>query len=129
MARSGHMAATWLRILCVIALVMLSFAHRPPEAVAAQLTAPELSAIALPDGSIPVICSSDEDGNTKTHVHASNQCEACRLSASVLLPEPSAQAGLIVSFAETMVFAKRIEAHYRQQIPPNANPRAPPASA
>lgn len=129
MARSGNMAATWLRILCVFALVMLSFAHRPPQAIAAQPTPVELASLTLPDGTVPVICSSDEDGKAKPHAHLSTPCEACRLSAAVLLSEPAEQIGLSVPFTEKTVYTGKAQAFYRQIVPPNANPRAPPAFA
>lgn len=129
MARSGNMAATWLRILCVFALVMLSFAHRPPQAIAAQPTPVELASLTLPDGTVPVICSSDEDGKAKPHAHLSTSCEACRLSASILLPEPPKQVGLNRTFPEKAIFAKQAETYYRQLFPPNSAPRAPPAFA
>ena len=129
MARTEDMTGRWIRLLCVIALVMLAFAHRPSVALTAQLTPLALENLRLPDGTLPDICSSDEDGKTKPHQHASAQCDACRLSASVLLPEPADQAALALVFPETLVFAKPAEAHYRQLFPPNTAPRGPPASA
>ncbi|NML75574.1 hypothetical protein HHL25_15685 [Rhizobium sp. S-51] len=124
---------TWqllTRALCVIALVAVGFAHRAPTAAASKLSSAEVAALTLPDGSLPELClpGQDDDGAQKDHL-GSGTCEACLISASVLLPSPTDLTGArIVVVAETLL-PPRFEAFHRLIFPPNAAPRAPPHPA
>jgi hypothetical protein len=75
------------RLLCVIALLFVGFAHKVP-AVSPQ-PAVDLSAYALPDGTLPVIChtptGTGEDGGNAVF---SGDCEFCRLAGAAILPTP-----------------------------------------
>ena len=78
---------TMTRIMCVFALLLVSFAHRvaapPPQADI------DLSAYTLPDGTVPVIChspSGTDDGGGSTVL--SGDCEYCRLAGAAILPPP-----------------------------------------
>ncbi|OAP42540.1 hypothetical protein AU381_15250 [Sinorhizobium glycinis] len=79
---------TAVRLLAAIALVFLSFAHRPVLAIAADRAL--AAEYRLPDGSFADICFGTDgvghDGEKSPLI--SPICEACRLAASVLLPEP-----------------------------------------
>ena len=87
------------RFLCVFALLLVSFAHRVPAA--APQPDVDLSAYALPDGTLPVICQSPsgrDDGSGS--VIFFSDCEFCRLAGAAILPSPahaSAPAGASAS--------------------------------
>lgn len=117
-----------IRIICVVALVLLGLAHRPPTATVSPLTPSELALVTLPDGTVPELClpGTDQDGKSKSHIMASD-CEACRISASVVLPPPADLVGIRMPLAVAAVLPQPAEAHYRQLFPPNSAPRAPPA--
>ncbi len=117
-----------IRIICVVALVLLGLAHRPPMGTVSPLTPSELALVTLPDGTVPELClpGTDQDGKSKSHTMASD-CEACRISASVVLPPPADLVGIRMSLAIAAVLPQPAEAHYRQLFPPNSAPRAPPA--
>lgn len=119
-----------IRIVCVIALLSLGLAHRPPAATAATLSPAEIAALTLPDGTLPELClpGTDTDGKVKPHAAASD-CEGCRISAMALLPEPSDTVGVRLAAAGEIVLPKPAEAHYRQLFPPSSAPRAPPILA
>jgi hypothetical protein len=116
------------RVLCVIALVFVAFAHQVPV-LAEQ--AEDFSAYLLPDGTLPTLCvkASDEDGgkdapNHKLHTHG---CEACRIGTSVMLPFPTDVVGVDVAFAVFAELQPRVESFHRQIHLPKAGPRDPPA--
>lgn len=71
--RSGRVLRCGLTALLMLSAVLFGFAHR----FAAQPIAPDLSAFAMPDGSMPVLCQTGTDGSAPTGVH--DDCPACRL--------------------------------------------------
>eukprot|EP01036_Dinobryon_divergens_P037660 gene37660-biopygen29824 len=84
-----------IRIICVVALVLLGLAHRPPVPAVPTLTPAEVALLTLPDGTLPELClpGTDQDGKSKSHAMASD-CEACRISANVVLPPPADLVGI-----------------------------------
>jgi hypothetical protein len=118
----------FVRAMIVVALTMIGFAHKP---VAAELPASiQYAAYTLPDGTLPILCvtvTGDEDisGQPKGAAH-SYGCDACRLAASVLVPEPPS----IVAHA--VEFPRQRCPHCRDIPKPSladtsvAQPRAPP---
>lgn len=116
-----------MRILCALALLFVGFAHQP---LAIAETVPlDLAAYALPDGTLPVFCLTDKDGGqTDKHVHASD-CDACRISAATLLPQPADIAGRTIEFAAVASIRPVAEILPRRVFHPSAAPRAPPAPA
>jgi hypothetical protein len=116
-----------IRIVCVVALVLLGLAHRPPLPVAPTLSSAEIALLTLPDGTLPELClpGADQDGKSKSHTTASD-CEACRISAGIVLPPPADLVGIRLPVAIAAVLPQPAEAHYRQLFPPNSAPRAPP---
>ncbi|ASY56569.1 MULTISPECIES: hypothetical protein [Sinorhizobium] len=77
-----------VRLLAAFALVFLSFAHKPSLVIGTN--AALAAEYRLPDGSFAEICFGTEgveheDGKAPPIAPI---CEACRLAASVLLPEP-----------------------------------------
>ncbi len=116
-----------IRIICVVALVLLGLAHQPVAAPATQFSPDEIAALMLPDGTLPELCLPSDDGKAKPHADASD-CEACRISAAVLLPAPADAVGRRMALAASVSLPPQAEAHYRQLFPPNTHPRAPPVT-
>ena len=124
MKLKGNRTAVLVRMLCMLALVFLSFAHKP--AAALPLSPAELAAITLPDGTIADLCINDTVEHGKAKKSFDRGCEACRIGAAGLLPAPSDVVGRIVPFK---VIADRplIEAAvHGQRYEPGAPPTAPP---
>ncbi|WP_250941595.1 hypothetical protein [Allorhizobium sonneratiae] len=92
MKRMGRMA---VHALCVLALAAIGFAHVMPTMVADAGNVADLAAYRLPDGSLPSLCVTDNEGTAqeKQHHHLVDRpCPACRINASTLLPSPPATA-------------------------------------
>lgn len=82
-----------IRILCVIALLCLGFAHKAPQLYAAPI---EAASLQLPDGSYADLCVADKGIK---HPLANPFCEACIVCASMVLPEPQSDEWLLGHFA------------------------------
>jgi hypothetical protein len=126
-ANRWHIA---LRIICVVALVSLSFAHRPVAlaSTTADTGLPtDISAFLLPDGTLPILCFSSDRNSEKGNA-GSGSCEACRLSATTDIPQSPAIGERLVS--PVLVTQNTPKAIVLQQasFPPAAPPRAPPIS-
>ena len=118
-----------VRMLCALAILSVGFAHRMPAALAAPAL-PSLTVYALPDGSMPVLClpgTPDDSGKGKTF--AGKNCEACRLAASMLLPEPPASLPVLHALVRETALPVVPETVHHRLFPPNLGPRAPPVSA
>jgi hypothetical protein len=118
-------SVTLLRVICVFALVMIGFAHRP---VAADPVKLQFAAYILPDGTLPTLCLNEAPTQPEKGVLYNHGCEACRLSAAILLPEPPSIAAQAAEFATV---ARTIERQYELELalyPPSSGPRAPPSS-
>jgi hypothetical protein len=107
----------------VLALVMVGFAHRP--LMAAPYDGVDMTAYLLPDGTLPVICV-DGKADDKPEKMAYHGCDACRLSASILLAEPPVAMVRIAHSAPADLAAIRRIFLPQRLYPPNARPRAPP---
>lgn len=118
--KNGHMLC--VRLFCALALLFVGFAHRP-MAYAAPSSA-ELSAYALPDGSLPDLCLPGMDGKGKNQ--GAEPCYACILVSGMALPLPAPAIGQPLAATSTIVFVWRPEAFQHHLFPPNAAPRAPP---
>ncbi len=117
-----------VRMMIIVALTMIGFAHKPvmADAVPASI---EYAAYTLPDGTLPVICvtvTSDEDMSGAKGGMGAYGCDACRLAAAILIPEPpTLNAGAVE-------FPRQRCAHCRDIPKPDvaetsrALPRAPP---
>lgn len=120
----------WLvavRVLCAIALLSVGFAHKVPVVFPEQVAPAELAAYVLPDGTLPDICLTMEHGSDDQDHAYSGDCEACRLSATILLPQPADMVGERIALAGEPSFIPRADALPRLVLAPNASPRAPPA--
>lgn len=122
--------ANLVRIMCAIALLCVGLAHKPSILLAATTSLPvdELAQqYVLPDGTLPILCLPVEDEKSKHQDHRfGTGCEACRLSASIILPLPVVEADAPVFDTIAAHLPSRVEAHYRQIFPPSAFPRGPP---
>ncbi len=126
MKKPGEKGQWAVRILCALALLFVGFAHQP--AAMAENTPFDITAYALPDGSLPVLCVSENDGSQKDkdkHLH-SQGCEACRIGASVLLPQPADALGKALQFSSAVAARPMVETAYRRIFSPATAPRAPP---
>ncbi len=127
MAATTNGRAKFVRILCAIALLCLGFAHKPPTVDGSTISIAELEQYAFPDGTLPVLCLSDMDGKTNhSGKKAGNGCEACRLSASILLPAPADASGWLISQPADRFVPADAEAFFWRHFPPHAAPRGPP---
>lgn len=130
----------YIRILCVFALVMLSFAHKPVDINVPLLqmtvkndTASEPVFIryeTMPDGSIVSICVSENSAAADKHHKNHNMmadCEACRISAGFALVTPPATGGPVVSKDHNSSVKRTAQVLPRSRpYPPAAPPQAPP---
>nr|WP_316652236.1 hypothetical protein [uncultured Gellertiella sp.] len=117
-----------VRLVCALALLSVGFAHRMPMPQAD--TPYEMAAFGLPDGTLPVLCLPGSTGDThKDKTVADKSCEACRISASVLLHTPAETTPPNLPVVVVAMRPWTPEAFRRLLFPPNAQPRAPPASA
>lgn len=119
---------TWIvQTLCVLALLFLGLSHQPP-ALASDANA-AFAEYMLPDGTFPTLCITsmgvDGKGSPGHKIH-SQGCEACRINAAVILPQPADTGGISVAFAARIDLPLRVEAIHRQIYSPNTGPRAPP---
>jgi len=112
-----------LRVLCAIALLSVGFAHKPMTAFAADHV--QSLAYQLPDGTFAEICS-EHDGDQHKGKMADFGCDACRLSASILVPMPPSEAGDILRVSSDVSVVERPESIRHRLYPPNSGPRAPP---
>ncbi|QFY61790.1 hypothetical protein FZ934_16125 [Rhizobium grahamii] len=118
-----------VRILCALALVFVGFSHQLP-ALAASPTSGDFSAFVLPDGTLPTLCVTVSSETGKAHpdkAHVSG-CEACRISAAVILPVPSELGGIRSDILVKAELPLRAAVIARKLLAPNTGPRAPPAS-
>lgn len=129
-----------IRILCVLALVLLSFAHRPVDVSAPLLQMTTKSGTSaepvfiryetMPDGSIVSICVSENSAASDRHHKNHNMmvdCEACRISAAFALVTPPAAGGPVVAKDTGNSIRRTAKVLPRSRpYPPAAPPQAPP---
>lgn len=128
MIKQWSFVEQWLvRILCALALLFVGFAHQPPAINGDLARSGHSAAYTLPDGTIPVLCLSSPNGKSKhDHTDRTSGCEACRLSASILLPAPDTLNGQPIRRQIDRVVLPPYDTVYRPLFPPNTSPRGPP---
>ena len=119
--------AKFVRILCAIALLCLGFSHQPPTADAASISISDFEQYVLPDGTSPVLCLSDMDGQSHGGKKAGNGCEACRLSASILLPAPGDVSGWLIPRPADRFIKQKADTVVWRHLTACASPRGPPS--
>lgn len=93
MSKAKIMKGGLLRILCAFALMSLSFAHKPPQVMAAAYATMSLQ---LPDGTYADMCVGDAAAK---HPLLRQYCEVCALSSSAMLPFPTGESWLLSQFS------------------------------
>lgn len=119
-----------LRLLCALALLFVGFVHRPMIIDIGQNSPNEIVQFALPDGTLPTLCISfkrGEDGNG--HQNGMSGCEACRLTATALLPTPADTTGEPIFRAIEGRTERSTDSFYRQVFPSNTSARGPPSGS
>lgn len=115
------------RLLCVLALLFVGFAHKVPMVDGASAQSVELSQYVFPDGTPHVLCLPGEAGDDgHEHPDFGSGCEACRLSASILVPVAGDAAAWLVRLPVGRLAPMRAEPLGRSFLLPNAAPRGPP---
>lgn len=121
-----------MRIVCVIALLFVGFAHQAPVIRTSAGTV-DVSQYVLPDGTLPIFCitdnDADDDGQTHGKMHMVHGCDACQIGASVLLPEPADATGRPMQFVASATPRLEMHTFFRPLFPPNTGPRAPPLTS
>ncbi|ANK85888.1 MULTISPECIES: hypothetical protein [Rhizobium] len=124
MRRTGLKATLFLRMLCALGLLLLGFAHQAPQAIASD--GYDAAAYMLPDGTFASLCVTVKEAEGKT-VGFKPNCEACRLSASVILPTPDACSWLERKLASLVNAPIEAAAVAGVSAVSRANSRAPPS--
>ncbi|MBC2884130.1 hypothetical protein H7Q97_01800 [Ochrobactrum sp. CM-21-5] len=119
-----------IRIMSVLALMLVAFAHKPIDLTPADDF--QLSRYVLPDGSYPVLCVTDhgdgKDGHgQERHLHRTD-CDACRISSSFFCPVPANSTGAAPHVAMADGVAPPQPVLRRTIFPPSAPPQAPPVA-
>ncbi|MGX5668186.1 hypothetical protein ACWKW9_19675 [Rhizobium daejeonense] len=120
MTRRRGIANLLARMLCVIAILSLGLAHKPPQVMAAAM---ETAGLRLPDGTYADICLSD---SAIKHPSATLYCEACMLAGSTLLPQPDTDGWLLSNFPSLYNAQKAVVTHLIQKAVERPRSRAPP---
>jgi hypothetical protein len=110
-----------LRILCAILLVSAGLAHQPVAAKPPQVR--DLAIYVLPDGSVADLCVPGDGEPIKVAWHG---CEACRIAASILIPEPPGNAAHVDQTPIAVDFASVKSMDAKVLLRPGASPRGPP---
>ncbi|MBX4861012.1 hypothetical protein G9X64_27760 [Rhizobium sophorae] len=126
MRQNGLKAMLFLRMLCALSLALLGLAHQAPQAVAFE--GYDSAAYVLPDGTFASLCITVKDADGKTFAFKPN-CQACRLSASVILPMPDAGSWLERKLASLINAPIEISAVAGASAVSQPNSRAPPILA
>jgi hypothetical protein len=114
----------FVRLACVLSLALVAFGHDP--LVLPRTDTLAIAAHAFPDGSLPVICTTDTAGkgdHTQTH---RNGCDACRISSSFFLPAPDCVASIERVGMPAVLPLPSAPPVIRAAYPPSAPPQAPP---
>lgn len=127
----GIAGRTLMRMICVLALALLSisFAHKPPVVDTHAIPLDEIAQYVLPDGSLPVLCLSHD--NTADHHERAvvSGCEVCRLATAIMLPIRADTFGGPISAWVEIIRHEHAEHIDRPVLSPNSSPRGPPYSA
>ena len=120
-----RVATAWRLLFAVLyglAMLALPFAHAP----IATRSAPDLAAFVLPDGSLPLLCTSGADKSAPGAPVQAHKCVACTLTAAPGLgaascPDLTPPAPVVVTILAEPT--RRIVVH---EPSTTARPRAPP---
>jgi hypothetical protein len=76
----------WLRLFVLAAVILSAFAHRPAVNAPSSY---ELAQYVLPDGTLPDLCATDQDG-APVHEHAF--CDFCLIAGASAPAQPAVSA-------------------------------------
>lgn len=125
MQRQNRTQQWIVRLVCALALLFVGFAHQP--VAVSGLSPAEVALYTLPDGTLPDLCiGGDADGHHQQKHAAKQDCEACRISAAVLLPQPADTVGIALSRGTVAVLLPSADLVHRQVLSLATAPRAPP---
>lgn len=118
-------AGLGLRMACALALVSLAL-HLPAEAGARQLSSAEIAAYTLPDGSLPALCVTVDDGTGQGKIVKLGIETLALHKHAALLPSPDSAGGLRLADAGARLALAEAPRLRHLLYPPGAGPRAPP---
>lgn len=115
-----------VRGFCTLALVLVAFAHQPAavSGIPGERTV-DLSAYALPDGSLPQLCIPGLGDSSETGF-VLGSCEFCRIAGTFLLPPPACLSQPIVRSVAIDFSAPRDDNPAMTGHRPGAPLRGPP---
>ena len=109
----------FIAVLYGLAMLLMPLAHRP-----VRPSTPDLSAYALPDGSLPLLCSPAKGDGSRSRTAA--VCEACLLTAAPGLIVSGPPLSVPVVSMRVALDAPREAPTIKQRFDSDARPRAPP---
>lgn len=116
----------WVRGLCALALILVAFAHQPAAVSGIPgARSVDLTAYALPDGSLPQLCIPRLGGSGETG-SVFGPCEFCRIAGTFLLPPPACVPQPLVRSAVADLTAPRDNRPVSTRHRPGAPLRGPP---
>lgn len=77
-----------LHMLCACALLLVASVHQVPARSSAAPATIDLTAYMLPDGTLPVLCLSPDEGDAPGGGAHRHGCDACRIAATSELLTP-----------------------------------------
>jgi hypothetical protein len=113
-----------VRIILAFLLVIVGLSHQPPLGAGDMVTL-DVAAYVLPDGTLPELCVTTDDGEVP-HYGAATICEACLIASSAMLPTPVDVVGRRIVIALDMTVPSLSDKGYRRLFSANTAPRAPP---
>lgn len=116
--RWARAARWWTLAFYALASLSVGFLHESP-----QIYAERLAQFAMPDGTLPIICSTKGEAG-RTGAHKAGGCKACRLIAAPGLP-PTRSEGTELSSPQGLIG----RAPNRQLTFIGPNPALPPLGA
>jgi len=108
-----------LRAVLVLALICLNFSHGTGVAIAYT---PDLEPYVMADGTVPILCAQDANGDQGDHV----PCHACRIGFDLAIPPaPTCAEPAFLAVARTYYApVEQAFAHETYRLAPSA--RGPP---
>jgi hypothetical protein len=120
--RRPHRATLLLVALYGLAMLLVPLAHRPLDMVAG----PDLSAYALPDGTIAVLCSTVPAKSGQPTGRSGGTCDACLLTSAPGLIVTGVDIVPVLASAPVRLGRASQTHGVAQRIVTAARPRAPP---
>ncbi len=117
--------ALTLRIICAVALVSIGFAENA-QAGARNIPTAELAQYVLPDGTLPELCVTLDDGSGDGKIVRLGSDTLGAHHHDAVLPPPHAGGPYVLPNAERVFPPRHIDIRIALH-PPGCGPRAPPS--